>query len=133
MRHDVLDIEFEQIPGRYLVVHEHAGAAQELHGLKARRCRERQVAVQAHLHCASYLQLAYLLRVLRVPYVVVTQEWIPGRGGVLAHIRIAWEVPWPRRPRRVRSGDRRPPLFRGTQLIREVLFHEADQTYQFFW
>ena len=47
VRHDVLDVEREQFPGRYLVVHEHAGGAQELHGLKAGRCRERQVAVLA--------------------------------------------------------------------------------------
>ncbi len=33
VRHDVLHVQVEQLPGRDLVVHEHAGAAQELHGL----------------------------------------------------------------------------------------------------
>lgn len=45
MRHDVLDVVLEQRLGRDLVVHEHAGAAHELHGLEAGRCREGQVAV----------------------------------------------------------------------------------------
>lgn len=47
MRHDVLDVELEHCLGRYFVVHEHAGGAQELHGLEAGRCREWQVGVSA--------------------------------------------------------------------------------------
>lgn len=82
MRHDVLDVVLEQLLGRDLVVHEHAGAAQELHGLEAGRCRERQVSVSAHLQGAADLQPADLLCVLRVADVVVAQERIPGRGGV---------------------------------------------------
>jgi len=74
MRHDVLDVELEQRLGRDLVVHEHAGGAQELHGLEAGRCRERQVAVLAQLQGAAYLQPADLLGVLRVADVVVAQK-----------------------------------------------------------
>jgi hypothetical protein len=133
MRHDVLDVELEQRLDWDLVVHEYAGAAKELHGLDAGRCREQQVAVLAQLQGAAYLQPANLLGMLRAADVVVAQERIAGRGGFVAHVRIALEVLWPRRPRRVRSGDHRPPLFRGTRQIRELLFHEADQTYQFFW
>ena len=87
MRHDVLDVELEQLLGRDLVVHEHAGAAQELHGLYPGRYRERQVSVSAHLQGAAYLQPADLLGVLRVADVVVAQEWIPGRGGVVVHVK----------------------------------------------
>ena len=85
MRHDVLDVEREQIPGRYLVVHKHAGATQELHGLYPGRYRERQVSVSAHLQGAAYLQPADFFGVLGVADVVVAQERIPRRGGVGCH------------------------------------------------
>ena len=71
MRHDVLDVELEQRLDWDLVVHEYAGAAKELHGLDAGRCRERQVSVSAKYQGAAYLQPADLLGVLRVADVVV--------------------------------------------------------------
>jgi len=104
MRHDMLDVELEQRLGRDLVVHEHAGGAQKLHGLDAGRCREREVSVSAKHQGAAYLQPADLFGVLRVADVVVAQERIAGRGGVVAHIKTSWEAPWRPRPQPAPRG-----------------------------